>query len=334
MIEVKNLVKEFKIENKVFKAVNDVSFSVKQGEIYGIIGLSGAGKSTLVRCLNRLEEPTSGTIKIDGKIITSLSEKELLEERKDIGMIFQSFNLFEQKTVYKNIAYPLELLKMPKDDIDKRVKELLEFVDLMDKKNAYPSEISGGQKQRVAIARAIATSPSLLLSDEGTSALDPANTKQVLELLKKVVRELGMTIVMITHQMEVAKDICDRIAVMENGKIIEENTVEELFRNPKNKRTLSFIENLKESDEDFLWNPEDFKGKLIRLTYDDNTSKEPVLSDIFKKFDSSINLIQGRINKVTDKSIGYMIVEVIGDYKELGEILDYLEEKNIKAEVL
>lgn len=334
MIEVKNLVKEFKIENKVFKAVNDVSFSVKQGEIYGIIGLSGAGKSTLVRCLNRLEEPTSGTIKIDGKIITSLSEKELLEERKDIGMIFQSFNLFEQKTVYKNIAYPLELLKMSKDDIDKRVKELLEFVDLMDKKNAYPSEISGGQKQRVAIARAIATSPSLLLSDEGTSALDPANTKQVLELLKKVVRELGMTIVMITHQMEVAKDICDRIAVMENGKIIEENTVEELFRNPKNKRTLSFIENLKESDEDFLWNPEDFKGKLIRLTYDDNTSKEPVLSDIFKKFDSSINLIQGRINKVTDKSIGYMIVEVIGDYKELGEILDYLEEKNIKAEVL
>lgn len=334
MIKVKNLVKEFKIENKVFKAVNDVSFSVKQGEIYGIIGLSGAGKSTLVRCLNRLEEPTSGTIKIDGKIITSLSEKELLEERKDIGMIFQSFNLFEQKTVYKNIAYPLELLKMPKDDIDKRVNELLEFVDLMDKKNAYPSEISGGQKQRVAIARAIATSPRLLLSDEGTSALDPANTKQVLELLKKVVRELGMTIVMITHQMEVAKDICDRIAVMENGKIIEENTVEELFRNPKNKRTLSFIENLKESDEDFLWNPEDFKGKLIRLTYDDNTSKEPVLSDIFKKFDSSINLIQGRINKVTDKSIGYMIVEVIGDYKELGEILDYLEEKNIKAEVL
>ncbi len=334
MIKVENLVKEFKIENKVFKAVNDVSFSVKQGEIYGIIGLSGAGKSTLVRCLNRLEEPTSGTIKIDGKIITSLSEKELLEERKDIGMIFQSFNLFDQKTVYKNIAYPLELLKMPKDDIDKRVNELLEFVDLMDKKNAYPSEISGGQKQRVAIARAIATSPSLLLSDEGTSALDPANTKQVLDLLKKVVRELGMTIVMITHQMEVAKDICDRIAVMENGKIIEENTVEELFRNPKNKRTLSFIENLKENDDDFLWNPEDFKGKLIRLTYDDSTSKEPVLSDIFKKFDSSINLIQGRINKVTDKSIGYMIVEVIGDYKELGEILDYLEKMNIKAEVL
>lgn len=334
MIEVKNLVKEFKVGTNVFRAVNDVSFTVNQGEIYGIIGLSGAGKSTLVRCLNRLEEPTSGTIKIDGKIITSLSQKELLEERKDIGMIFQSFNLFDQKTVYKNIAYPLELLKMPKDKIENRVNELLEFVDLMDKKNSYPAEISGGQKQRVAIARAIATEPKLLLSDEGTSALDPANTKQILELLKKVVRELNMTIVMITHQMEVAKDICDRIAVMENGKIIEENSVEELFRNPRHKRTLSFIENLKETDDEFLWNPKDFKGKLIRITYDDNTSKEPILSDIVKKFDSSINLIQGKINKVTDKSIGYMIVEVIGDYQELGKILDYLEEKNIKAEVL
>ncbi|WP_100064949.1 methionine ABC transporter ATP-binding protein [Miniphocaeibacter massiliensis] len=334
MVEVKDLVKEFKVENKIFKAVNSVSFSVAQGEIYGIIGLSGAGKSTLIRCLNRLEEPTSGSIKIDDKIITSLNQKELLEERKDIGMIFQSFNLFEQKTVYKNIAYPLELLKMDKEKIDTRVNELLEFVDLVDKKNAYPSEISGGQKQRVAIARAIATSPKLLLSDEGTSALDPANTKQILELLKKIVKELGMTIIMITHQMEVAKDICDRIAVMENGKIIEENTVEELFRNPKNKRTLSFIENLQESDEDFLINKNDFKGKLIRLTYDNNTSKEPVLSEIVKKYNTSINLIQGKINKVTDKSIGYMIVEVTGDNQEIGKVLDYLEEKNVKAEVL
>ncbi len=334
MIEVKNLVKEFKIENKIFKAVDDVNFSVKQGEIYGIIGLSGAGKSTLVRCLNRLEEPTSGSIKINGKIITSLSQKELLEERKDIGMIFQSFNLFEQKTVYKNIAYPLELLKMDKEKIDERVNELLEFVDLMDKKNAYPSEISGGQKQRVAIARAISTSPKLLLSDEGTSALDPANTKQILELLKKTVKELGMTVVMITHQMEVAKDICDKIAVMENGKIIEENTVEELFKNPKNKRTLSFIENLQESDDDFLVNRNEFKGKLIRLTYDDSTSREPVLSDIVKKFGSSINLIQGKINKVTEKSIGYMIIEITGDNQEIGKVLDYLEEKNVKAEVL
>lgn len=334
MIEVKNLVKEFKIENKVFRAVDNVSFNVEQGEIFGIIGLSGAGKSTLIRCLNRLEEPTSGTIKIDDKTITSLSGKELLEERKDIGMIFQSFNLFEQKTVFKNIAYPLELLKMSKEEINKRVIELLEFVDLMDKKNAYPSEISGGQKQRVAIARAIATSPRLLLSDEGTSALDPANTKQILELFKKVVKELGMTIIMITHQMEVAKDICDRIAVMEKGKIIEQNTVEELFRNPKNKRTLSFIENLQEPDEEFLIDKRDYKGKLIRLTYDDNTAKEPILSDIFKKYDASINLIQGKINKVTDKSIGYMIVEIIGDNTEIGKILDYLEEKNVDAEVL
>lgn len=334
MIEVKNLTKEFKIEDRVFNAVNDVSFSVKEGEIYGIIGLSGAGKSTLVRCLNRLEEPTSGTIKIDGKTITSLNQKELLEERKDIGMIFQSFNLFDQKTVYKNISYPLELLNMPKDKIESRVNELLEFVDLEDKRNAYPSEISGGQKQRVAIARAIATSPKLLLSDEGTSALDPANTKQILDLLKKTVEKYNMTIIMITHQMEVAKDICDRVAVMENGRIIEENTVEELFKNPKNKRTLSFIENLKEEDDNFLLDKNDFKGKLVRLTYGNETSNEPIVSDIVKKFDSSINFIQGKINKVMGKSLGYMIIEVIGDYEELGRILDYLEEKNVKAEVL
>lgn len=334
MVEVENLTKEFKIDDKVFNAVNNVSFKVNEGEIFGIIGLSGAGKSTLVRCLNRLEEPTSGSIKIDGKLITSLKQKDLLEERKDIGMIFQSFNLFDQKTVYKNIAYPLELLNMPKDKIKERVDELLEFVDLKDKKNAYPSEISGGQKQRVAIARAISTSPKLLLSDEGTSALDPANTKQILDLLKKTVKKYNMTIIMITHQMEVAKDICDRIAVMENGKIIEQNTVEELFKNPKNKRTLSFIENLREADEDFLLDKNQFKGKLVRVTYGNETANEPIISDIVKKFDSSVNFIQGKINKVMGKSLGYMIIEIVGDYEELGRILDYLEEKNVKAEVL
>ena len=249
MIEVSHLVKEFSNDGKVFRAVDDVSFQVQKGEIYGIIGLSGAGKSTLVRCLNRLEEPTSGKIFIDGVDMVALNKKELLNQRKDIGMIFQHFNLFLQKTVYDNIAYPLEIQKWPKEKIKARVEELLDFIDLKDKRGVYPSSLSGGQKQRVAIARALATSPKILLSDEGTSALDPINTRMVVETLKKTVKDLNTTIIMITHQMEVAKDICDRIAVMENGKIIEENTVEELFRAPKTKQTQNFISSLRESDD-------------------------------------------------------------------------------------
>lgn len=334
MIEVKNLTKEFSLEDKKFKAVDDVSFKVAGGEIYGIIGLSGAGKSTLVRCLNRLEEPTSGTILIDDKDITSMTKEELLKERKDISMIFQSFNLFNQKTVFENIAYPLEIANTPKSEIESRVNKLLEFVDLTEKKNSYPSEISGGQKQRVAIARAIATRPKVLLSDEGTSALDPANTKQILELFRKIVKELNTTIIMITHQMEVAKDICDRIAVMENGKIIEENTVKGLFAKPKNKRTLSFIENLIEPDESFSWKNLETKGKLLRLSYDEENSKKPVLSNLIKSFDIPINLIQGKINSVIGDSLGYMIIEVLGDNEEVGKVLDYLEENNVKVEVL
>ncbi|MDO5017888.1 MAG: ATP-binding cassette domain-containing protein [Lagierella massiliensis] len=334
MIKVKNLTKEFNVGDKKFKACDNISFEVAPGEIYGIIGLSGAGKSTLVRCLNRLEEPTSGKVVIDGKDITSLSHKELLKERKDISMIFQSFNLFNQKTVYENIAYPLEIINVPKAEVDRRVNELLEFVDLTDKKNSYPSEISGGQKQRVAIARAISTRPKVLLSDEGTSALDPANTKQILELFRKIVNELNTTIVMITHQMEVAKDICDRIAVMENGKIIEENTVKGIFTNPKNKTTLSFIENLIEPDESLTWKKFETKGKLLRLSYNENNSKDPVISDLIRNFDTKINLIQGKINSVIGESMGYMIVEVLGDNEEIGRILDYLEERKVKVEVL
>ena len=230
MIEVKNLVKDFKNNNLTFRAVDDVSFKVEKGEVFGIIGLSGAGKSTLVRCLNRLEEPTSGKVIIDNLDLIDLDEKSLLEARRDIGMIFQNFNLFNQKTVYENIAFPLEISGIEKDEIENRVYEMLEFVDLLDKKDSYPSNISGGQKQRVAIARALATRPKILLSDESTSALDPENTEQILALLKSSVEKYNMTIIMITHQMEVAKNICQRIAVMEEGKIIECDTVKNIFK--------------------------------------------------------------------------------------------------------
>lgn len=318
MIEVSHLVKEFSNDGKVFRAVDDVSFQVKKGEIYGIIGLSGAGKSTLVRCLNRLEEPTSGKIVIDGVDMVALSKKELLNQRKDIGMIFQHFNLFLQKTVYDNIAYPLEIQKWPKEKIQARVEELLDFIDLKDKRGVYPSSLSGGQKQRVAIARALATSPKILLSDEGTSALDPINTRMVVETLKKTVKDLNTTIIMITHQMEVAKDICDRIAVMENGKIIEENTVEELFRAPKTKQTQKFISSLRESD-----NPDQnidlskYKGRVLRLSYDDQTVDQPILSRCIKDYQVDVNLLSGNMNRLDVKDFGYMIVEVLGSDQQV-----------------
>lgn len=334
MIEVKNLVKEFPQNGSSFTAIDNVSFNVAQGEIYGIIGLSGAGKSTLVRCINRLEEPTSGDILIDNKSILNLSNKELLNERKEIGMIFQSFNLFNQKTVYENIAYPLEIIKTPKDELNNRVLELLEFIDLEEKKDSYPTELSGGQKQRVAIARAIATKPKILLSDEGTSALDPANTKSIITLLKKVVEQYKTTIIMITHQMEVAKDICNRIAVMESGKIIEENTVTELFKNPKEALTKSFISSLQDKTKEEVIDAKEFSGVVARLTYDDKSYKIPVLSQTIKNFNVEVSIVSGNINKLSAGNVGYLVVEFIGDKEETKKALKYLEENNVSVEVL
>ncbi|MBU5668843.1 methionine ABC transporter ATP-binding protein [Peptoniphilus sp. MSJ-1] len=334
MIEVKNLVKEFKTDEGTFRAINDVSFEVNRGEIFGVIGLSGAGKSTLVRCINRLEEPTSGDILIDGKSIIDLNEKDLRLARKDIGMIFQSFNLFMQKTVEENIAYPLIISGVSKSETDKRVDELLSFIDLKEKKKSYPSELSGGQKQRVAIARAIATNPSILLSDEGTSALDPANTESVLKLLKKIVEEYNTTIIMITHQMEVAKDICDRIAVMQSGNIIEENTTTELFKNPKTHVTRSFIKNLQDEVDEGYVNASDYKGDVLRLSYADDNYDEPILSQCVKKFNVDFSILSGNINRLNVKNVGYLTVQILGDESERLKAIQYLKDNNVNVEVL
>lgn len=334
MIEVKNLVKEFKTGDRSFRALNDVSFKVNRGEIYGVIGLSGAGKSTLVRCINRLEEPSSGEILVDGKSIIGLNEKELRAARKDIGMIFQYFNLFMQKTVAENIAYPLEISGVSREDIAKRVDELLKFIDLEDKKDSYPAELSGGQKQRVAIARSIATNPSILLSDEGTSALDPANTKSVLNLLKRIVEEFDMTVIMITHQMEVAKEICDRIAVMEAGKIIEENTTKELFTNPKTAVTRSFIKNLEDDVEEGYVRASDYKGDVLRLSYADNNYDKPILSQCVKKFDIDFSILSGNINKLNAANVGYLTVQILGKDDERARAIEFLKENNVIVEVL
>ncbi|WP_406242392.1 methionine ABC transporter ATP-binding protein [Tissierella carlieri] len=334
MIKINNLSKIFFSDKEKLTAVNNVNLNIKKGEIFGIIGLSGAGKSTLIRCLNRLEEPTKGKIFIDGIDLTALDKESLRKERKEIGMIFQHFNLLSQKTVYENIAFPLQLEKMDSEKIHNRVNELLEYVDLKDKKNSYPSQLSGGQKQRVAIARAIANNPKILLSDEGTSALDPKTTKSILELLKKIRDELNITIVMITHQMEVVKEICDRVAIMEDGQVVEENTVENLFREPKTKIAQAFISSLQGNIEEEIINPNDFKGNLIRLSFLGDSAKRPIVSKVIRSFNIDVNILSGNINKLQSTSVGHLILELIGEDEEINKALSFLENEDVHVEVI
>lgn len=334
MIQLENVTKKFYTKDNKIDAVDNVSLNIKRGEIYGIIGLSGAGKSTLVRCLNRLEEPTSGNIIIDNINITSLDKEGLRQERKEIGMIFQHFNLLAQKTVYENIAFPLHLEKWDKQDIKKRVDELLSYVELEDKKNSYPSQLSGGQKQRVAIAKAIANNPKVLLSDEGTSALDPKTTKSILNLLKKIRDEFGLTIIMITHQMEVVKQVCDRVAIMEDGKVIEENTVENLFKSPKTKTAKSFISSVNTSIEEDIISPGDFKGKIIRLTFTGDSAKRPIVSRVVKTFDIDVNILSGSIDNLQTTSVGYLMLELIGEDLEVENALKFLKDEDVNVEVI
>lgn len=334
MIEIKNLSKVYKDGEKDIFAVNNVNLKINKGEIFGIIGLSGAGKSSLIRCLNRLEEPSNGNIVIDGIDITKLDQNALRNERKDIGMIFQHFNLLSQKTVFQNIAFPLQLLNKSKSEIENRVNELLKYVELEDKKHSYPSQLSGGQKQRVAIARSIANNPKVLLSDEGTSALDPKTTKSILDLLKKIRDEFGITVVMITHQMEVVKDICDRVAIMENGEVIEENTVENLFTHPKTKTALSFIDSIQGNVEEDIIHPNDYNGLVIRLSFLGNSAKQPIVSNIIKNFNVNINILSGNINKLQKSNVGHLFLELIGENSEINRAIESLEDENVNVEVM
>lgn len=334
MIKIEHLSKQFINGKDSFLAVKDVSLNINQGEIFGIIGLSGAGKSTLLRCLNRLEEPTEGRIMIEGVDLTNANKNELRKERKEIGMIFQHFNLLLQKTVYENIAFPLRLENMDKSEIDKRVNQLLEYVELVDKKDSFPSQLSGGQKQRVAIARAIANNPKILLSDEGTSALDPKTTKSILKLLNKIRKELGITIVLITHQMEVVKDICDRVAIMENGEVIEENTVENLFREPKTKTAQTFINSMQTNIEEEIINPNDFKGTIIRLSFLEQSAKQPIVAKMIRNFDIDVNILSGNINKLQMSSVGHLILELTGESSKVNNAISFLKDENVHVEVL
>lgn len=334
MIKIENLSKVYKNGASPIHALKDINLEIEKGEIFGIIGLSGAGKSTLIRCINRLEEPTEGSIYIDGKDITNLNKKDLRNVRKKIGMIFQHFNLFAQKNVYKNIAFPLELEGFSKREIDERVNTLLTYVSLEDKKYAYPSQLSGGQKQRVAIARALANSPKILLSDEGTSALDPKTTKSILDLLRRIRDEFGLTIVLITHQMEVIKEVCDRVAIIEDGKIIEINTVENLFNNPRTQTAIEFISKLKSDITEEVIKPNEFDGTIVRLSYSKGNAKEPIVSKMLKKFNIQANILAGDINKILSKNIGHLILELQGEEAEIAQAIEFLRQNNVNVEVM
>ena len=326
MIEAKNLTKEYHVDGQRFKAVDNVSFEVDKGDIFAIIGLSGAGKSTLVRLLNRLEEPDEGNVFIDGVDIMSLREKELLEIRKRIAFIFQNFNLFNQYSVIENVMYPLTLTNK-KIDKKKAAQEVLDYVGLISKEKAYPKELSGGQRQRVAIARALVTRPEIILSDEATSALDPESTRIITDLYKRARDDFETTTIMITHQMEVAKDTSNKIAVMEKGRIIESNSTVELFRSPKSKLAQSFVKKAAPSN---IIDISSFEGVVKRLSYTKRTVNTPVLNDTIKKFDVNINLIEGNINNISDDQVGYMIVEFKGEDAEIFKALQFLKEHNVE----
>ena len=341
MIELSHVSKEFGSgENRVL-AVNDVSLTIADGDIFGVIGFSGAGKSTLVRCINLLERPTSGTVTVDGKELTGLSPAELRQTRKKIGMIFQHFNLMRSRTVFDNVAYPLRGSGLSQQQVRDKVEKLLELVDIADKAKAYPSQLSGGQKQRVAIARALANDPGVLLCDEATSALDPQTTKAILHLLKDLNRKLGITIVLITHEMAVVKEICNRVAVMEHGNVVEQGDVFSIFVAPKQPVTQNFIRttsNLQKIEELIAENAPIAQLKpgelIVRLSYVERNASEALISSISRKFDIDVNIIFANIEIVQDAPIGGTVAIISGAREKITAAIEYLIEKNVGVEVM
>ena len=341
MIELKRVSKDFGTGQRQVHAVREVSLSIEEGEIFGIIGFSGAGKSTLVRCINLLERPTAGTVTVDGREMTALPQRELRQARKKIGMIFQHFNLMPSRTVFGNVAYPLWGSGLSKQEISENVRGLLELVGIADKAEAYPSQLSGGQKQRVAIARALANDPSVLLCDEATSALDPQTTKSILRLLKHLNETLGITVVIITHEMAVVKEICGRVAVMEHGRVVELGEVFNVFADPRQDITKSFIQttsNLQKIEELIAEDSPVTRlqpGELIvRLSYVQRNVSEPLISIVSQKFGVTLNIIFADIAIVQDAPIGGTVAIISGERPQVTKAIEYLIEKNVGVEVI
>ena len=324
MIELKNLSKTYRTQEKEIVALEDINLTINDGEIFGIIGLSGAGKSTLVRCINLLEEPTDGQVIIDGKSVTELSRKELLKLRQSIGMIFQGFNLLAQRSVLNNVCYPLEIAGVGRKEAKARAMELLHMVGLADRANSYPSQLSGGQKQRVAIARALATSPKYLLCDEATSALDPNTTRSILELLREINNSLGVTIVVITHEMKVIDQICDRVAVIDHSRIAEEGKVSEVFTNPRSQIARDLIIPRERTVLDTTG------GRRLRLTFEGDYSNAPVISEMVLECQAPVNILFADTKEFEGVIHGQMIIELPKDQHQADKIIVWLRNSQVK----
>lgn len=326
IITLNHVCKTFTTADGEVTAVNDLNLTINRGDIFGIIGLSGAGKSTLVRCLNVLERPTQGQVLVDGKDLTTLNDKQLRESRRNIGMIFQHFNLLMQRTVLDNVCFPMELAGVKKKEARKKALELLDTVDLADKAKAYPAQLSGGQKQRVAIARVLAADPEILLCDEATSALDPQTTKAILSLLKEINGKMGITIVVITHEMAVVQAICNRVGVLEKGVLVEQGDVEQLFRNPQTSAARNLIYNGTAYKESIT------AGRKVRITFEGNSSFEPILGNIILECKTPVNILYANTQNVHGKAVGQMILQ-LPEEKELADrFVEYFHQKNLGVE--
>ena len=340
MITLENVTKVYGNKTQV-KALNGISLSVKAGEIFGIIGKSGAGKSTLVRCINMLERPTSGKVIIDERDMTTLSDSRLRRERKSIGMIFQHFNLLSSPTVFDNIAFPLELTDTPKEIIRNKVEGLLELVGLSDRKSNYPSQLSGGQKQRVGIARALASDPKILLCDEATSALDPQTTTAILALLQDINKRLGITIIIITHEMAVVKDICDRVAVIEGGYIKECGRVVDIFTNPQSETMQEFVKSIINTEMPrgitrlgITNEPKEGSDMLVRVRFKGNITTKPLMAQVIRHSNADLSVLYGNIDYIQDEPFGYLIFSIIGDMESQIRAFNYIESLPVESEVL
>lgn len=332
LIQFRNVFKTFYTKSRKIQALHNINLTIEKGDIFGVIGHSGAGKSTLIRTVNLLEQPTKGEIIVNGKNLVHLSEREMRDVKKNIGMIFQHFNLLESKNIFDNVALPLRLIKASKVFIAERVKELLTFVGLEDKIHHYPNQLSGGQKQRVGIARALATNPSILLCDEATSALDPETTLSVLQLLKQINRQYGITILMITHQMDVVKQICNRVGVMHNGELIEEGRIIDVFSNPQNPITENFVKTVIKDDVpekvfDYLKSKND--SRVYRIRFVGESTGQPLISEIAKAFTIHINILFGNITELQNVPFGHLIVEFQGDVNEIQRAYEHISAQNI-----
>lgn len=343
MIKLDHITQTYKTpEGREFKALDDVSIEIRPGEIFGIIGRSGAGKSTLVRCINLLNRPSEGTVTVDGKNLTELSEDELRESRRSIGMIFQHFNLLSSRTVYDNVALPLELVGTPKNVIREKVEPLLKLVGLTEHAHKYPSQLSGGQKQRVGIARALTNDPKVLLSDEATSALDPETTVATLALVKRINKELGLTIVMITHEMQVVKQICERVVVMNYGKIVEQGKVVDIFMSPQHETTKALIGNVMARDmpasilDRFRKARENHPNSdavyLLRLAFSGNEVTRPVISECSRRFNLDFNILRGTVDDVQGQTLGSLTVLIEAESSVFIEAVNFLRENGVVVE--